>query len=46
MSDTDQKKYINYSTVVICDVRTPMLPLGQASYPDQDKGVCDGTADY
>jgi hypothetical protein len=37
---------IHVSTVVICDVRTPMLPLGQASYPDQDKGVCDGTADY
>ena len=34
------------STVVICHAETPMLPLGQPEYPDQDKGVCDGIADY
>ena len=33
------------STVVICHAGTPMIPLGQTDYPDQDKGVCDGTAD-
>jgi hypothetical protein len=32
-----------YSTVVICHARTPMLPLGQAEYPDQKEGVCNGT---
>lgn len=34
----------NDSVVVICHTGTPMLPLGQPKYPDQDKGVCDGTA--
>ena len=38
--------YLSNSTVVICHAGTPMLPLGQTEYPDQDKGVCDGTADY
>jgi hypothetical protein len=33
------------SIVVICHAGTPMLPLGQAEYADQDKGVYDGTAD-
>jgi hypothetical protein len=34
------------STVVIWHAGTPMLPLAQAYYPDQDEGVCDGTTDY
>ena len=33
------------STVVICHAGTPMLPLAQAYYPDQEEGVCDGTTD-
>jgi hypothetical protein len=39
-------RYRGYSTVVICHAGTPMLPLGQAYYPDQDEGVGDGTTDY
>ena len=42
----EASEYPYYSTVVICPVGTPMLPLGWAEYPAQDKGVCDGTADY
>jgi hypothetical protein len=34
----------SYSTVVICPAETPMLPLAQAEYPDQE-GVYDGTPD-
>jgi hypothetical protein len=45
MSTGILKKIID-STVVICHAETPMLPLGQPEDPDQDKGVCDGIADY
>jgi hypothetical protein len=36
----------NNSTVVICHAETPMLPLGQAEYPDKEQGVRDGTSTY
>ena len=38
-------KYIDSSTVVICQGRVSMLPLGHAESIDQAKGVYDGTAD-
>jgi hypothetical protein len=40
------RHFLKFSAVVICHAETPMLPLGQPEFPDQDKGVCDGIADY
>jgi len=37
--------FLNDSTVVICHAGGRVLPLGQAEYADQDKGVRDGIAD-
>jgi len=37
-----QRVVFNYSTVVICQARSRLLPLDQADYGNKDKGVCDG----